>query len=73
VLDGLERRGWLRRQRNPQDRRVHFVQRTEAGDRLFARALPRARRAEARQLAELSAAEQREFVAVMRKLIPSSK
>jgi len=73
VLDGLERRGWLRRQRNPADRRVHFVQRTEAGDRLFARALPRARRAEARQLAALSAAERRELVAVMRKLIPGSK
>jgi DNA-binding MarR family transcriptional regulator len=73
VLDSLERRGWLRRQRNPADRRVHFVQRTEAGDRLFARALPRARRAEARQLAALSQAEQRELVAVMRKLIPSSK
>ncbi len=73
VLDSLERRGWLRRQRNPADRRVHFVQRTEAGDRLFARALPRARRAEARQLAALSAVEQRELVAVMRKLIPSSK
>jgi len=39
VLDGLERRGWLRRQPNPRDRRMHWVQRTEAGDRLFARAL----------------------------------
>jgi len=36
VLDGLERRGWLRRQPNPRDRRMHWVQRTEAGDRLFA-------------------------------------
>ncbi len=34
VLDGLERRGWLRRQRNPRDRRVQWVQRTEAGDQL---------------------------------------
>ncbi|MGD0775767.1 MAG: MarR family transcriptional regulator [Candidatus Solibacter sp.] len=73
VIDGLERRGWLRRQPNPRDRRMHWVQRTEAGDRLFARALPRAQRAEARQLAVLSAAQQRHLVAAMRKLAMISK
>jgi len=73
VLDGLERRGWLRRQRNPNDRRVHWVQRTEAGDRLFDRALPLARRAEAGQLAALSEAEQGRLVASMRKLVTISK
>ena len=73
MLDGLERRGWLRRQPNPRDRRMHWVQRTEAGDRLFARALPLAQRAEARQLAALSAAQQRQLVAAMRKLIAISK
>ena len=73
VLDALERRGWLRRQRNPRDRRMQWVQRTEAGDRLFARACPRARRAEARQLAALSPAQQRELVAALRKLIKISK
>jgi DNA-binding MarR family transcriptional regulator len=69
VLDGLERRGWLRRQRNPQDRRVQWVQRTAAGDRLFTRALPRAKQAEAEQLAVLSPAHQRRLVASMRKLV----
>jgi DNA-binding MarR family transcriptional regulator len=73
VLDGLERRGWVRRQRNPQDRRMHWVQRTESGDRLFTRALPLARRAEARQLAALSAAQRRQLVAAMRKLVTISK
>ena len=73
VLDALERRGWLRRQRNPRDRRVQWVQRTEAGERLFARALPRAQRAEAQQLAMLSAAQQRQLVAAMRKLAMISK
>jgi DNA-binding MarR family transcriptional regulator len=73
LLDDLERRGWLRRQRNPRDRRMQWVQRTEAGDRLFARALPRARRAEAKQLAALSAAQQRQLVTAMRKLITISK
>jgi DNA-binding MarR family transcriptional regulator len=73
VLDGLERRGWLRREPNPRDRRMHWVQRTEAGDRLFARALPRAQRAEARQLAALSVAQQRKLVAAMRKLATISK
>jgi DNA-binding MarR family transcriptional regulator len=73
VLDGLERRGLLHRRRNPNDRRVQWVQRTEEGERLFARALPRAQRAEAQQLAELSAAEQRQLVTAMRKLIAISK
>jgi DNA-binding MarR family transcriptional regulator len=52
---------------------VQWVQRTEQGERLFARALPRAQRAEAQQLAALSAAEQRQLVAAMRKLIAISK
>ena len=73
VFDGLERRGWLRRQRNPRDRRIQWVQRTEAGDRLFHQALPRAQRAEAQQLAVLSAAQQRQLVAAMRKLVMISK
>jgi len=73
VLDGMERRGLLRRQRNPRDRRVQWVQRTEEGDRLFARALPRAQRAEAQQLSALSAADQRQLVAAMQKLIAISK
>ena len=73
LLDGLERRGWLRRERNPRDRRIHWVQRTEAGDRLFARAVALAQRAEARQLAVLSAAQQRQLVAAMRKLATISK
>jgi len=73
VLDGLERRGLLHRQRNPRDRRVQWVQRTAEGDRLFTRALPRAQRAEAQQLAVLSAADQRQLVAAMRKLVLISK
>lgn len=73
VLDSLESRGWLRRQRNPRDRRIQWVQRTEAGDRLFQRALPRARRAEAQQMALLSAAGQRQLLAAMRKLANISK
>lgn len=72
VLDGMERRGLLQRQRNPKDRRVQWVQRTREGDRLFARALPRAQRAEARQLAELSADDQQQLIAAMRKLLTIS-
>jgi DNA-binding MarR family transcriptional regulator len=73
ILDGMERRGWLHRQRNPHDRRVQWVQRTEEGGRLFARALPRAQSAEAQQLSALSAADQRQLVAAMRKLITISR
>jgi DNA-binding MarR family transcriptional regulator len=68
----MERRGLLHRQRNPQDRRVQWVQRTEEGDRMYARGLPRAQRAEAQQLAPLSAADRRQLVAAMRKLIAIS-
>jgi DNA-binding MarR family transcriptional regulator len=73
ILDGMERRGLLHRQRNPHDRRVQWVQRTEEGDRVFARALPRAQSAEAEQLSALSAADQRLLVAAMRKLIMISR
>jgi len=73
VLDALESRGWIRRQRNPRDRRMQWVQRTEAGDRLFHRALPRAQRAEAQQLAVLSEEHRRRLIAAMRKLVTVSK
>jgi DNA-binding MarR family transcriptional regulator len=72
ILDGMERRGLLHRQRNPDDRRVQWVKRTVEGDRLFARALPRAQRAEAQQLSALTAADQRQLVAAMQKLIAIS-
>jgi DNA-binding MarR family transcriptional regulator len=73
VLDGMERRGLLQRQRNPNDRRVQWVQRTEKGHRVYARALPLAQSAEAQQLASLSAADRRQVVAAMQKLIANSK
>ena len=73
ILDGMERRGLLHRQRNPNDRRVQWVKRTEEGDRMYARALPRAHAAEAHQLAPLSAADRSQLVAAMQKLIQHSK
>jgi len=73
VLDGMERRGLLQRQRNPNDRRVQWVQRTEEGHRVYARALPLAQQAEAQQLSSLPAADRRQLVAAMQKLIANSK
>lgn len=73
VIDGMERRGLLQRQRNPNDRRVQWVQRTEEGHRLYALALPLARDAEAQQLAPLSAADRRQLVAAMQKLVTESE
>lgn len=73
VIDALERRGLLQRERNPKDRRVQWVRRTDKGDRLFRRALPRAQQAESEQLAELPAGDQRKLVAAMRKLVAISK
>lgn len=73
ILDDLEQRGWLRRQRNPDDRRMQWVQRTATGDELFARAVPRAQHAEAQQLAVLSQSQQRQLTAAMGKLVAMSK
>lgn len=73
MLDSLEQRGLLRRERNPEDRRVQWVRRTEAGDEAFHRALPRARRAEAQQISVLSPASQRQLINAMRKLVASSQ
>jgi DNA-binding MarR family transcriptional regulator len=50
---------------------MQWVQRTEAGDRLYTRALPRARQAQEQQLAALSTAQQRQLLAAMRKLVAS--
>ena len=72
ILDGMERRGLLHRERNPADRRVQWVRRTETGDRVYARALPRAQHAEAEQLAALPSADQRQLVAAMRKLVATT-
>jgi len=72
IIDGMERRGLLHRERNPDDRRVQWVRRTDAGDRLYARALPRAQHAEAEQLAALPYADQRQLVAAMRKLVATT-
>ncbi len=73
VLDDLERRGWLRRKRNPHDRRVQWVQRTEAGDTLFTRALPRVQRAQEEQLAVLSPTLRHRLMAAMRRLVTTPK
>ncbi len=73
VLDRMQRRGLLRRERNPGDRRVQWVRRTGAGDRLYACALPLAQQAEAQQLAPLAAADRRQLLAALRKLIANSK
>lgn len=73
VLDELERRGWLRRQRNPHDRRVQWVQRTEAGDSLFTRALPRVQQAQAEQLAVLSPTLRHRLMDAMRRLVTTPK
>lgn len=73
VLHGMERRGLLQRQRNPNDRRVHWVQRTEEGHRVYARALPLAQRAEEQQLTSLPASDGSQLVAAMQKLIANAQ
>ncbi len=70
AVANLERRGWIERTINPDDRRSHLIKISAAGARLLrdtARALDRAQR---RLLAELSATEVKTFVALMERIAP---
>lgn len=71
LLDDLETRALVRRQRHPRDRRVHLIHLTEAGDKLYRAGLPLARHAEERQIASLSQADQRRLLELLRRLAQS--
>ena len=68
LLDQLERRGLLQRSPDPVDRRRHRVELTPRGRAALKRATLAARAAEADLLAPLSAAERREFRALLVRL-----
>ena len=68
VLDQLEERGLLRRPADPADRRRHRVELTAQGRRALRRARQATERAEGELLAPLSAAERREFGALLARL-----
>jgi MarR family transcriptional regulator, transcriptional regulator for hemolysin len=69
ITDGLEGKGLVRRERNPQDRRAYALVATPRGERLLARATDAIEQAESEFLAALPAAEQRRLKNLLRRLI----
>ncbi|HEX2888913.1 MarR family winged helix-turn-helix transcriptional regulator [Vineibacter terrae] len=69
IVSRLERRGLLRREQSMQDRRARILLLSEAGRQLLLRMQETVRQSQASLLANLSAAEGRELVRLLRKLI----
>ena len=72
VVDKLEHRGLVCRSRNAADRRNVYVSLTEQGRELIKKVFPRHAKDIAQAFAALSASEQRELGALLRKLGRSS-
>jgi DNA-binding MarR family transcriptional regulator len=70
AVTNLERRGWIVRTINPDDRRSHAISISAAGTRLLNDTASALEHAQHRLLANLSAAETRTFVALMEKIAP---
>jgi MarR family transcriptional regulator, 2-MHQ and catechol-resistance regulon repressor len=68
VVDNLEKRGWVRRVRQPDDRRMIRIHLTEAGRRLISRVFPAHARAIAAEMSRLTASEQDLLRRICRKL-----
>jgi MarR family 2-MHQ and catechol resistance regulon transcriptional repressor len=68
VIDNLEKRGWVRRERQKQDRRMVIVRLTPSGSRLIARIFPDHARAITAEMGRLSAEEQDTLRILCRKL-----
>lgn len=68
VLDNLERAALIRRERSAQDRRLVYVELTEAGRDLIGRIFPEHARLIAESLSALTAAEQKELARLCKKL-----
>ncbi|MEV0075894.1 MarR family transcriptional regulator [Nocardia neocaledoniensis] len=73
VLDDLQRRGLLRRDPDPTDRRVNLVRLTPAGARLRDRAQRDIQDQEQRLLADLPAEDRRTFLRVLQYLAEREK
>ncbi len=68
VLDNLERRGWVRRDRDPRDRRVQVVSLTDAGGDVIETEFPAHVRRVVDLMGALDAEEQRTLGRLCRKL-----
>lgn len=67
-LDALESEGWVRRERDPEDRRAHIVRLTSKGAKNFAKLGPGLLRAQQRFLQPLSVAEIAVFTEMLTRL-----
>lgn len=68
VVDNLEKRGWVRRERQKKDRRMVVVQLTASGRRLIERVFPDHARAVAAEMSRLSPEEQETLRVLCRRL-----
>lgn len=68
LLDRLEARGLLTRQRNPDDKRAQLVELTAQGTRLCGRSLKAAAEADDAAVGRLSAAEREQLKVLLRKI-----
>jgi DNA-binding MarR family transcriptional regulator len=69
VVDRLEARELLVRSTTREDRRVRLLSLTDAGRSVLAEAVPAMQRAQQRILEPLTAAERREFMRLMKRLV----
>ena len=72
VIDRLEARGLVRRTPNPNDRRARLLTLTLEGQQVLAEVTPAMLRAQQRMLAPLSAAERKQFMALLGTLVESN-
>lgn len=68
VVDNLQKRGWVKRQRQEKDRRVVEIHLTPKGRRLITRIFPEHAKVIARVMSELTPAEQEDLRRIARKL-----
>lgn len=68
LIDGLERRGWVRRERGVEDRRVVHVHLTAKGRRRIEEVFPRHAAHIEQAMRALTASEQRELARLCKKL-----
>jgi DNA-binding MarR family transcriptional regulator len=69
IIDGLERAGYVKRHRNPDDRRAYALEVTAAGHRFIARVGAELLKAEDEFLTPLSASERRTLVELLQRLL----
>ena len=68
VVDNLQKRGWVKRERQEKDRRVVEIHLTPKGRRLITRIFPEHAKVIARVMSELTPAEQEDLRRIARKL-----